>query len=152
MLLLYVDFFKIKIFTNFFRNTFRVSTSMDLDQAQPVFSRWPVNTRKKELTLSSSTEVLYPFNTFLIDEFFHLLWYNNALILGPLLYILALCPLGKCSCLFVICWFFSKSTFFEKFFQKYQQSVKQFGSRSGPTFCRVWSGSKLSAKVISRRH
>ena len=38
---------------------------------------------------------------------------------------------------------FSKSTFFEKFFQKYHQSVKQFGSRSGPTFL-----SKLFAKVI----
>ena len=28
--------------------------------------------------------------------------------------------------------------------------VKKFGSRSGPTFCRSWSGSKLFAKVISR--
>ena len=30
---------------------------------------------------------------------------------------------------FVVC--------FEKFFQEYDQSVKQFGSRSGPTFCRA---------------
>ena len=35
------------------------------------------------------------------------------------------------------------------FFQ-YHQGVKQFGSRSGPTFCRTWSWSKLFAKVISR--
>ena len=27
--------------------------------------------------------------------------------------------------------------FFEKFFHGYHQSVKQFGSRSGPTFCRA---------------
>ena len=35
--------------------------------------------------------------------------------------------------------FFSKSTFFSKFFQQYHQIVKQFGS-----------GSKLFAKVISK--
>ena len=29
--------------------------------------------------------------------------------------------------------FFFKINFFEKFFQEYHQSVKQFGSRSGPT-------------------
>ena len=32
--------------------------------------------------------------------------------------------------------FFSKLTFFKYFFQEQYQSVKQFGSRSGPTFCR----------------
>ena len=32
------------------------------------------------------------------------------------------------------------------------QSVKQFGPRSVPVFCEDWSGSKLFAKVISRRH
>ena len=47
--------------------------------------------------------------------------------------------------------FFSKLTF-QKFIQEYDQSVKQFGSRSGPTICRAWSGSKLFAKMISRRH
>ena len=30
-----------------------------------------------------------------------------------------------------------KINFLEKFFQEYYQSVKQFGSRSGPTFCRA---------------
>ena len=34
-----------------------------------------------------------------------------------------------------------------KFFQEYQLSVKQIGSRSGPTFCRAWSGSELFAKL-----
>ena len=48
--------------------------------------------------------------------------------------------------------FFFKITIFTKFFQEYYQSVKQFGSRSGPTFCRGWSGSKLFAKVVCRRH
>ena len=28
--------------------------------------------------------------------------------------------------------------FIEKFFREYHQSVKQFGSRSGPTFCPNW--------------
>ena len=32
---------------------------------------------------------------------------------------------------------FFKSNFFEKLFQEYHQSVKQFGSRSGPTFCQA---------------
>ena len=32
------------------------------------------------------------------------------------------------------------------FFQ-YHPGVKQFGSRSGPTFCRAWSGFKLFAKI-----
>ena len=41
--------------------------------------------------------------------------------------------------------------FFKKISQEYHQSVKQSGSRSGPTFCRAWSGTKLFAKVISRR-
>ena len=42
--------------------------------------------------------------------------------------------------------FFFKITFFKKFFQ----SVKLFGSRSGPTFCRSWPRSKLYAKVNSK--
>ena len=47
---------------------------------------------------------------------------------------------------------FSKINLFKKLFQKHFQSVKQFGSRSGLTFCRAWSGSKLFAKIISRQH
>ena len=46
---------------------------------------------------------------------------------------------------------FFKINFFEKFFQEHYQSVKQFGSRSGPTLCRSWSGSKLFAKVINKK-
>ena len=48
--------------------------------------------------------------------------------------------------------FLSSADFFEKKFREYNLSVKQIGSRSGPTFCRAWSGSKLFSKVISRRH
>ena len=51
---------------------------------------------------------------------------------------------------FVICWLFSKFPFKKKIFPEHYRSVKWFGSRSGPTFCRSWSGSKLFAKVISR--
>ena len=43
-------------------------------------------------------------------------------------------------CTVIECWIFFK----------YHQGVKQYGSRSGPTFCRAWSWSKLLAKVISR--
>ena len=43
---------------------------------------------------------------------------------------------------------FSKLTFLKKFFQEYHQNqnVKQFWSRSGPTFCRAWSGFKTVCK------
>ena len=53
---------------------------------------------------------------------------------------------------FGVGWFFFKINFFKKLFQEYHFSVKQIGSRSGLTFCRAWSGSKLFAKVISRWH
>ena len=47
--------------------------------------------------------------------------------------------------------FFKKFTFSMNSFRN-NIGVKQFGFRSDPTLCRAWSGSKLSAKVISRRH
>ena len=61
------------------------------------------------------------------------------------------CLLGNFACPFVVCRFFFKFNFFKKFFQEYHPSVEQFGSRSGPTICRAWSGSKLFAKVFCRR-
>ena len=64
---------------------------------------------------------------------------------------LTLCMLGNFACFFVICGFCFKSTFSKKIFQEYHQSVKQFGSRSVLMFCWARSGSKLFAKVISRR-
>ena len=59
-----------------------------------------------------------------------------------------LCLLGN----FALLIFFFKISFFKNLFQEYYQRVKQFGSRPGPIFCQAWSGSKLFAKVISRRH
>ena len=44
-----------------------------------------------------------------------------------------------------------KRKIFKKFFQKYHQSVKHSGSRSGLTKSRVQLGSKLFAEVKSRR-
>ena len=45
---------------------------------------------------------------------------------------------------------FYQHNFFKILFQEKHQSVKQLGSRSGRTFCRAWSGSKLFAKFICR--
>ena len=56
------------------------------------------------------------------------------------------CKLGIFYASFVVCRLFSKQTFFQKFFQEHDQSVKQFGSRSDRR-----SGSKLFATVICRR-
>ena len=46
---------------------------------------------------------------------------------------LIICIMGNYSCILLSADFF-KIPFFEKFFQEYLQSVKQFGSRSGLTF------------------
>ena len=40
--------------------------------------------------------------------------------------------------------------FFVKIFPEYNQGVKKLWYRSGPTKCRVWSGSKLFPKPINR--
>ena len=49
---------------------------------------------------------------------------------------LTLCLLSNFASFFVICGFFLIN-FYKKIFEKYHQCVKQFGSRSGPTFCRA---------------
>ena len=46
---------------------------------------------------------------------------------------------------------FFKINLFQNIVHKHNESVKRFESRSGPTFCRSWSGLKLLAKVNSRR-
>ena len=61
-------------------------------------------------------------------------------------------PSGKFCHVFCCLLILFKINFSEKFFQEYHLSVKQIGSRSGPTFCRAWSGSNLFAKAMSRRH
>ena len=55
---------------------------------------------------------------------------------------LTLCRLGNFACFFVVCrpfffFFFLLTFFFQKIFQDYHQSVKQFGFRSDPTKCRA---------------
>ena len=62
----------------------------------------------------------------------------------------SLCMLGNFSCFCRLLAFF-KINFFKKFFQELYQSVIRFAYRSEPTFCCPWSGSKLFAKIISRR-
>ena len=52
----------------------------------------------------------------------------------------------------VVCWFFLKSIFLKNSFRNTNQSVKQFGPRSGLTYCQAWYASKLFVKVISRWH
>ena len=44
---------------------------------------------------------------------------------------------------------FFKITFFKKFFQEHYQSVKPFGARSGPKFCR-FVGPDLSPNCLQR--
>ena len=68
---------------------------------------------------------------------------------------LTLCLLVNFASFFVVCWLFFN--FYEKFFQEYHQSVKQFKHTHllfwiQIMFCRAWSGSKLFAKIISRWH
>ena len=65
--------------------------------------------------------------------------------------VITVCTLDDFNTFVVICWLFFKINFFQAFFQEHYQSVKRSISRSGPTFCRYWSGNKLFAKVISRQ-
>ena len=73
---------------------------------------------------------------------FHILYISHGCLT------LTLCMLGNFSCFCRLLLFFFKINIFKKFFQIHYPCVKQFGSRSGRTFCRSWSGSKLFAKVI----
>ena len=54
--------------------------------------------------------------------------------------------------IFVICWYFSKLTLKKSIFRNSIRMSKQYGSRACLTFCWTWSGSRLFAKVIIRRH
>ena len=47
------------------------------------------------------------------------------------------CMLGNFSCFWCLLLTFFKINFFKKFFQEQYQSIKWFGPRSGPTFCRA---------------
>ena len=58
-----------------------------------------------------------------------------------LTWMLTLCMLGDFSCFFS-CLLTFQNYFIQNFFQEHYLSVKQFGSRSGRTFCRSCSGSK----------
>ena len=64
---------------------------------------------------------------------------------------LTICMLGNFSCICCRMPTFFKISFFKNFFQKHLQSVRWFGSRSGPTHCQSWSGSKLFENIISRK-
>ena len=59
---------------------------------------------------------------------------------------LTICMLGNFACSFVKCGF--KIKFFKKMLQEYHQSVKQFGSRSGPTQT-VCKGYQQMTKVVT---
>ena len=48
---------------------------------------------------------------------------------------LILCMLGNFACPLVVWCHFFKIIVFQNLFQEYSQSIKQFGFRSGPTFC-----------------
>ena len=61
-----------------------------------------------------------------------------------------LCMLGNFSCFCCRLLTFFKINFFKKFFQKHI-SVKWLGYRTELNFCQSLSGSKLIAKIISRR-
>ena len=76
--------------------------------------------RLRDKGISSSTSVLWV-----------------ATIANVQLTFLTLCLLGNFVCFFVVCGFFFKLTFSKEIFQEHHQSVKQFGSRSGPTFCQA---------------
>ena len=52
--------------------------------------------------------------------------------------------------LVVVCWLFFKINFFKKIFQELYQSVKWFGSRSGPIFCDFSVGPDLGQNCLTK--
>ena len=60
---------------------------------------------------------------------------RRASVMHGLTTLMVNCMLGKFYFLSYDLLTLFKINFFEKFFQEYYQSVKQLGSRSGPTFC-----------------
>ena len=56
----------------------------------------------------------------------------------------------KFACFFFVCRFLFQDELFKTFFQEYHQSVRQFGSISGWTFCQAFSVSKLFASFFWR--
>ena len=56
---------------------------------------------------------------------------------------------GPRTLLFLVCWFFSSQIFQNK--KCDWNTWQQFESRTGLTFCRIWSGSKLFVRVNSRQ-
>ena len=61
-------------------------------------------------------------------------------------WILTICMLGNFSRYFWRLLIFFKIEFCKKC---YLQGIKHFGSRSDPTFCLAWSGSKLFARLLA---
>ena len=130
-----------------FRNTIRDSNSLDPDKARR--SVWTDLVPNCLQRLSADD-----MNENLLLQYVHL---KRELSRSSEIYKIA-CTItynvapGKFFPLFCRLLNFFKINFFEKFFQEYDQGVKQFGSRSGLTERQAWSGSKLFAKVISRQH
>ena len=104
----------------------------------------PEDVRKKKVLMGTVTAVIVVI--FFIIMFTVIFWLDTNDVC------LTLCMLGNFACFFVVCgFFFFSNNFFKNIFQEYYQSNIKFGSRSGRTFCRALSVSKLFAKVISRR-
>ena len=59
----------------------------------------------------------------------------NLLSAAVMICALTLCLLGNFVCFFLSSADFFQNQLLEKFFQEYHQSIKEFGPRSGPTFC-----------------
>ena len=85
-----------------------------------------------------------------IDPTYQYLTFSSCLF--KRLHYLILYMLGNLAWLLSSAELFRNQPFFKISFHEYVLIDKHLRSRSSPTVCRAWSGSKLVAKVVHRRH
>ena len=124
-----LTFFKINFFKKAFRNTIRVSNILDPDQARRfVGSYLGLNCLQRLPAGDTSRQI-------------HVVAINSSH--ARVIFFMLLLSSAD---------FFQNLLFQNKSFRNTIRVSNSFGSRSGPTFCRALSGSKLFANVSSRRH
>ena len=101
---------------------------------------WPLIWKYSEIlyTISRSRQLQFSFHLSYGPWFMHCLCNEN----------ISCCGLFACRAFICHIILFLKLPFSKYFFQEHYQSVKQYGSRSEPTECRLWFGSKLFAKPL----
>ena len=114
-----------------------MANSVDPDQTAPTGAVCSWSTLFVSILDSSVMLGNYLQQTASADDIFRCIFLFGALRVNTdSEHLLTLCMLGNFSCFCCRLLTFFKFNFFKKFFQGHYHSVKLFGYRAGPTFCR----------------